>query len=300
MNRTPIALFVYNRPIHTMRTVEALQKNHGACDSILYIYSDGPRDSADEEEVSVVRSYIKGITGFAEVIIAEREQNWGLARSLTSGIDNVLDAHESIIVLEDDLVTSPYFLQFMGDALKYYEHEEQVVAVHGYTFPLGISFPETFFLRHTGCWGWGTWKRGWDLFEPDGLKLLRQLQELKLIQKFDVNGAYPFTKMLEEQVQGKIDSWAIRWHASTFLKNKLNLYPGISLVKNIGHDGSGAHCCKSTFYDVILMDTMINISSIPVCENRCVVDSLETYFRRGHSGILQYWIWKLFGKSTAE
>jgi len=296
MNRPPIALFVYNRLAHTMSTIEALQKNHGARDSILYIYADGPRGAADEEGVSAVRNYIRGVAGFADVILVEREQNMGLAHSLTIGIDTVLDAHESIIVLEDDLVTSPHFLQFMGDALKYYEYEEQVVAVHGYTFPLGISFPETFFLRHTGCWGWGTWKRGWGLFEPDGLKLLRQLKELKLTNNFDMNGAYPYTKMLEDQVNGKNDSWAVRWHASTFLKNKLTLYPRVALVRNIGHDGSGVHCCTSSFYDVSLVDSEVKVFPVPVCEDLRVASSLESFFRKGHSGFLGYWIWKLFGK----
>jgi hypothetical protein len=173
-----------------------------------------------------------------------------------------------------------------------------VVAVHGYTFPLGIPLPETFFLRHTGCWGWGTWKRGWELFEPDGLKLLRQLQDQKLTKNFDMNGAYPFTQMLLNQVNEKNDSWAIRWHASAFLNNKLNLYPGGALVSNIGHDNSGSHCCRSTYYDVDLMNLIVSVSSIPVCEDRCVANNLEAYFRRGHSGILRYWIWKLFSGQT--
>jgi len=298
MIRPPIALFVYNRLAHTVRTIEALQKNYGAFDSILYIFSDGPRDSADEEGVAAVRGYVKNVTGFADVVLVEREKNLGLARSLTSGIDTVLDDHESIIVLEDDLVTSPHFLQFMGDSLKYYEHEEQVVAVHGYTFPLGISFPETFFLRHTGCWGWGTWKRGWELFEPDGLKLLRQLQDQKLTKNFDMNGAYPYTQMLENQVNGKNESWAVRWHASTFLKNKLTLYAGVSLVKNIGHDGSGVHCCTSSFYDVSLVDRKVKVSPVSVSEDLRVASNLESFFRKGHAGFLRYWIWKVFGKSV--
>lgn len=300
MKPSPVALFVYNRIDHAIRTIEALQKNHGARDSVVYIFSDGPRNQADEQSVAAVRNYIAGVKGFAEVTIVARERNLGLSRSLISGINEVLDSSESIIVLEDDLVTSPYFLQFMGDALKFYENEDRVAAVHGYTFPLGIPLPETFFLRHTGCWGWGTWRRGWELFESDGLKLLHQLQELGLTKKFDMNGAYPFTQLLEDQVNGKNDSWAVRWHASAFLKNKLNLYPGGALVRNIGHDNSGSHCCRSTFYDVELMDTMINVSSISFCEDRSVASSLEAYLRRGHSGILQYWMWKLFGKARLD
>ena len=296
MKLAPVVFFVYNRLAHTMLTIEALQKNQGATESTLYIYSDGPKNSADAERVAEVRNYLRGVTGFADVIIIERERNLGLASSLISGIDEVFDAHESIIVLEDDLVTSPFFLQFMADSLKCYEHEEQVVAIHGYTFPMGIPLPETFFLRSTGCWGWGTWKRGWAIFEPDGRKLLNQLRNLQLTKSFDMNGAYPYSRMLEDQVNGKVDSWAVRWHASTFLTDKLNLYPGVSLVKNIGHDGSGEHSYNSPFYDVDLTDRRIEVLPIPLCEDTRVANSLETYFRRGHSGIISYWIWKLFGK----
>ena len=289
----PIALFVYNRIVHTTRTIEALQKNMGASDSTLYIFSDGPRNEADAEGVAAVRSYVKSIRGFADVILVEREQNLGLAISLISGINAVLDAHDTIIVLEDDLVTSPHFLQFMGDSLRYYEHEDQVASIQGYSFPLGIALPENYFLRYTGCWGWSTWRRGWAYFEPDGKKLLDQLNNLDLTKAFDLNGAYPNTRMLESQVSGNIDSWAVRWHASIFLNNKLNLYPGISLVKNIGHDGSGVHCGKSKFYEVDLINRRVELCSIPVRENRHIAKKLEAYQRRGHSGIISYFKWKL-------
>jgi len=295
MKRPPIALFVYNRLVHTTLTLEALQKNLGASDSILYIFSDGPRNDADVECVDAVRNYLKVITGFADVILVERERNLGLASSLIGGINEVLAVHDSIIVLEDDLVTSPFFLQFMYDSLRCYEHEEQVVAVHGYTFPMGNTLPDTFFLRYTGCWGWSTWRRAWTLFEPDGRKLLEQLRNLHVTASFDRNGTYPYTRMLEDQVKGKVDSWAIRWHAATFLKNKFTLYPGVSLVRNIGHDGSGVHCGKSKFYDVVLADRMVKVCSIPILEDIRVSSCLEAYNRRGHSGIVRYCLWKIFG-----
>jgi len=296
MKTFPVVLFVYNRLMHTVQTIEALQKNYGASDSILYIYSDGPRNQEDEQGVAAVRRYVKDVTGFADVIIVEREQNLGLAGSLISGITEVLDSNESIIVLEDDLITSPFFLQFMNDALKFYEFEEQVAAIHGYFFPLQTDFPDTFLMRFTGCWGWGTWKRGWSLFEPDGNKLLKQIIDAGLTKKFDMNGAYPYTQMLEKQVKGKVNSWAIRWYASIFLSGKLNLYPGESLVKNIGHDGSGEHSFKSDLYDVCLSNSNVKVSPIMISEDIQLVSRLESYFKNGHSGLINFWIWKLFGR----
>jgi hypothetical protein len=186
----------------------------------------------------------------------------------------------------------------MRNALKYYEQNERVVAVHGYTFPLKLTLPETFFMRHTGCWGWGTWRRGWNLFEADGKKLLDQLQNLHLTTSFDMNGAYPYTQMLKKQVNGSVDSWAIRWYASTFLSNKLNLYPGISLVKNIGHDGSGEHSYSSSFYDVDVAKRSVDISDVPICENKHATRCLEAYFRKGHHGIMRYLVWKFLGNKN--
>lgn len=115
-----------------------------------------------------------------------------------------------------------------------------------------------------------------------------------------MNGAYPYMRMLEDQVNGRIDSWAVRWHAATFLENKLTLYPGVSLVKNIGHDGSGVHCGKSKFYDVDLIDNKVEVCTIPVREDLNVAGSLEAFFRRGHSGILRYCVWKLFGRKASD
>jgi hypothetical protein len=284
MSRPPITLFVYNRLVHTILTLEALQKNLGARETILYIFSDGPRSDADAEGVAAVRNYVKGVAGFADVILVERERNLGLARSLMGGIDEALGTHESIIVLEDDLVTSPYFLQFMNDALNMYADNPLVASVQGYLPPLGIQLPHVFFLRYVGCWGWGTWRRGWDLFEPDSARLLSDLKRKGLSHEFDVGG-YPFTRMLARQVAGELDSWAIRWHAALFLADKLSLYPGESLVQNIGHDGSGIHCNQSSHFDVPLADMAISVGKENPMKNINAHKALAAYFREIHPSL---------------
>ena len=229
-NIAPIALFVYNRLLHVQNTVEALQRNKFASESDLYIFSDGPSGEVEIENVLKVREYLKTIIGFKSVAIIEREENLGLARSIISGVTEIVDKYDRIIVLEDDLITSPFFLKFMNEALEFYKDEINVISIHGYLYPVKAQLPRTFFLRGADCWGWATWKRGWNLFEPDGKKLLYELKARKLKKQFDNNGAYPYTKMLEKQVKGKNNSWAIRWHASAFLKGKLTLYPGNSLI----------------------------------------------------------------------
>jgi len=278
MNLAPIVLFTYNRLWHTKQTVEALQKNVYAEQSHLFIFSDGPKTEKDEPKVKEVRKYLKTIKGFKNIEIIERDKNWGLANNIIDGITKVVNQYGRVIVLEDDLVTSPYFLKFMNDGLNIYEEEEKVISIHGYVYPIK-GLPEIFFLRGADCWGWATWKRGWDLFEKDGKKLLDELVKRKLTKLFDFNGAYPYTKMLKDQAEGKVDSWAIRWYASAFIHEKLTLYPGISLVKHIGD--LGTHIKGNTWWlDVELSEKPILIKKIPPIEDPQIRKKFENFFFR--------------------
>jgi putative methyltransferase (TIGR04325 family) len=275
---SPIVLFTYNRPNHTRQTVEALQKNHLAQDSQLFIYSDEPKSQAAKEQVTEVREYLKTIKGFKEITIIEREENWGLANSIIDGVTQIVNEYGRVIVLEDDLVTSPYFLQFMNEALAFYQDEEQVISIHGYVYPIKNKLPETFFIRGADCWGWATWQRGWQLFESDGSKLLKELKQQHLEKEFDFNNTYDYTKMLEQQIMGKNNSWAVRWYASAFLKNKLTLYPSRSLIHNIGNDFSGTHCGATDSFATDITQKPILIKKIVVEENNNARIEFEKIF----------------------
>lgn len=278
MNLAPIVLFTYKRLWHTKQTIEALQKNIYAEQSHLFIFSDGPKTEKDEPKVKEVREYLKTIKCFKNIEIIERDKNWGLANNIIDGITKVVNQYGKVIVLEDDLVTSPYFLKFMNDGLNMYEEEEKVISVHGYVYPIK-GLPEIFFLRGADCWGWATWKRGWDLFEKDGKKLLDELEKRKLTKLFDFNGAYPYTKMLKDQVEGKVDSWAIRWYASAFIHEKLTLYPGMSLVKHIGD--LGIHIKGNSWWlDFELSEKPIFVKRIPPIEDPQVRKKFENFFFR--------------------
>ncbi len=278
----PIALFVYNRPGETKETMAALQKNTLAAQSDLIIFSDGAKDSASSKAgVDAVREFLKTVTGFQSIRIVAREKNYGLAHSIIAGVSEVIDQSGRIIVLEDDMVTSPFFLQYMNDGLNLYENEDQIVSIHGYVYPTKKPLPETFFLRGADCWGWATWKRGWNLFQADGRKLLQELKDKKLTGEFDFSGSYPYTQMLLDQIEKKNDSWAIRWYASAFLKNKFTLYPGKSLIKNIGFSGSGTHCGEENNFDQTgsVENIKIEVKKIAVTENqaarRTIIDFLK-------------------------
>ena len=264
MALAPIALFVYNRPVHTSMTVDALRKNILANQSDLVIFSDAPKAGVSENKVHEVREYIHQIDGFKSLTIIERSANFGLADSIIEGVTKLCNDFGKVIVLEEDLITSPYFLQYMNNALDFYEKEENVVAIDAYMFPINSIMPETFFLKDPGCWGWATWQRGWALFESNGSILLEQLKGKNLEKVFDYDGAYPYTKMLMDQVKRKNNSWAIRWYASIFLQDKLALHVGKSLVHNIGNDNSGTHGGKTDLYNVELNIQSIKIQKIAV------------------------------------
>ncbi len=283
MNKAPVALFVYNRPLHTQQTVEALLKNELASESDLFIFSDAPKTAETAPAVLEVREYIKTISGFKSVTIIEREENLGLAKSIIGGVTKLCDEYGQIIVLEDDIVTSPFFLRFMNDALDLYNHDEKVVSISGYMFPVVGELPETFFLRGASSWGWATWSRAWRLFEADGLLLLDELRSRKITHQFDLDGSCRYTKMLENQIAGKNYSWAIRWRASVFLVNGLTLYPGRSLVRNIGHDGSGMHCRDSIKFEVEIATIQTNLLRIPQEECSEVLAALILYYRAQRS-----------------
>jgi hypothetical protein len=194
----------------------------------------------------------------------------------------MLAQHESVIVLEDDLVTSPGFLRYMNDGLQRFAMDERVISIHGYTYPTELEEP--FFVLGADCWGWATWRRGWALYEPDGEKLLSRIQSERLAAKFDFNCSYPYTRMLEEQIAGKNDSWAVRWYAYAFLAGRLTLYPGRTLVKNIGTDGTGTHGGKTKLFEDELSPTAPELSCVEVAESEVARAAFESFFRRKEPG----------------
>jgi hypothetical protein len=256
-NLAPIVLFIYKRPWHSRQTLEALKKNVFASESNLFVFADGPKTIADEPKVREVRDHIRTIGGFKSVSIVEREQNLGLAESITTGVTEVLNHYGSVIVVEDDLICSPYFLSYMNEALRKYEEMEKVMHISAYMYPIDATgLKETIFFRSTSCWGWGTWARAWKHLEYDIHKLIPRFNK-ESRHKFNMDGTFNFWHQMELNRDGKINSWAIRWYASVFLNNGLCLHPSRSLVNNIGFDGTGVHCGIDATYDVPLISHQI-------------------------------------------
>lgn len=276
-NLTPIVLFVYNRPWHTQQTVEALQKNELARESELFIYSDAPKNNNATTKVNEVRDYIKTIDGFKKITIIERDKNWGLANSVIDGVTKIVNEYGKIIVLEDDLVTSPYFLKFMNESLKKYKSQSNVYSITGYSFTDEIkNMDSTYFLSITSSWSWATWADKWSQFERNHEKLKQFIKNNSKHKKFNFDNSYDFISMAKDNLISKNDSWAIHWYCCVFQKNGLTLYPNKTMVRNIGFDGSGVHCGNSqndTLHVNSYMPTLTE-NIIEKQENRKVVSDI--------------------------
>jgi hypothetical protein len=299
MSPAPIALFAYNRPAHLGRTLEALRKNDLASHTDLHIFSDGPKADKDAPLVDAVRASLRDVSGFKSVTVVQRAANVGLANSIIQGVTEVCNRSGRVIVLEDDMVTSPWFLRYMNDGLETYESDQEVISIHGYIYPVPTALPETFFLRGADCWGWATWMRGWKLFNADGATLLAQLEQRALTDAFDFDGAYGYTEMLRGQIAGRNNSWAIRWHASAFLSDKLTLYPGRSLVQNIGLDASGTHCGSSEEFKTRLASEPVTIRRQRLTENLTARREIANHFRGGPPPARRSWWSQLFKRTRA-
>ena len=284
MNCAPVLLFTYNRLSHTQRCVEALLKNHLSSESELFIYSDAAKDIAQQESVKEVRNFIHTIQGFKAITIIERDKNWGLAKNIIDGVTTQVNRYGKVIVLEDDLVVAPFFLQFMNEALETYKDEPKIGHIQACDFTQDPSLPDTFLIKFTGSWGWATWDRAWKHFNPNGKELLQELEQRKLTRTFDFNGKYGFTRMLRRQIKGKNNSWAIRWNASLFLKDILSLNVGRSLVQNEGFDGSGTNCGGGGLYASHLHLAPLPVEKIsPVQENLIARQAFVRYYGRTNS-----------------
>lgn len=282
MTPAPILLFTYNRPAHTRQTLDALRRNPLSKESVLFVFSDGYKNDKDQRQVEEVRRILHTVDGFKDIVIEENPKNKGLANNIIEGVTRIVNEYGKAIVLEDDLVTSPFFLSFMNNVLSRFEREEKVGHVHGYCYP-HLGLPDLFLIKWTGSWGWGTWQRSWKHFNPDGEYLLHALESRKLTKTFDFNGSYPYTRMLRRQVKGENNSWAIRWNASLFLADILSANAGKSLVQNIGFDGTGTHSGNKNIYAADFYHGELSVAVPEIEENANARRAFEQYYRKTNS-----------------
>lgn len=275
----PIVLFVYNRLWHTRQTVEALQKNETACDSQLFIFSDGAKDEDSLREVENVRAYLKTIKGFNKITIIERDINWGLADNIIDGVSAIITKYGKVIVLEDDIVTSPQFLNFMNNALIFYENEKRVWHISGWNYPIETAHLEdTFLWRAIQCWGWATWQDRWKHFEKNPQHLIENFTQ-EDIYAFDLEGINFFWQQVIKNAKNQINTWAVFWYATFFRHKGLCLSPSQTYVYNIGFDGSGIHCDTNDIYTGVLNTKQTVTYTHQIEENEIALNRIKLFYR---------------------
>ncbi len=281
MNKySPVLLFVFARPDHTKRTIDALAANTIAKYCDLIVYADAARNAGEAKRVDMVRSLVKSVVGFRSITIIERESNYGLAKNIIEGVTDVCQRFGRAIVLEDDLITSPYFLSFMNTALDRYESDKRVWHVSGWNYPIipdGLG--DAFFLRVMNCWGWATWDDRWQCYEKNTDKLIAEFDR-GMIKDFDLNNSGVFWNQVLQNKQNKISTWAIYWYATLFKRGGLCINPSVTFVQNIGHDGSGTHgsTAGGSYTSPMCMKSDVSLPS-DIVENKVGIDRIKKYYK---------------------
>ena len=239
----PICLFTFNRLNETQQTVKALQENYLATESELFIFSDGPKNQQTEANVTAVRDYIKSISGFKLIQIIESKENKGLADSIISGVTFIFEKYEKVIVLEDDLIASPNFLNFMNQALDFYQPDINIQSISGFSLSLKNKINEVYFQTRPGSWGWATWKNRWklEIFNKEKIKA-ELISDPDTLNKFRIKCGADMSEMLLDSIHNRNDSWYVRWAFHHFLNNHYSVFPAYSYIQNIGFGNEGIHC----------------------------------------------------------
>ncbi|MCX7953794.1 MAG: glycosyltransferase [Bacteroidales bacterium] len=285
MKLAPVVLFTYNRLDYLKQTIEHLKENVYANESSLYIFSDGPKDEKDELKVKEVRKYLKSICYFKELHIIERQYNIGLAENVIDGVTTIVNLFDKVIVLEDDLITSRYFLKFMNEALDFYADIPKVMCISGYNCPIEIEgLPELFFVQDGQTWGWATWKRAWSLYERNPEKLIKTFTK-SMIKRFDFNNSGQYWYQVVKNYEGTLKSWGIFWSATIFLNDGLTLFPRESFVNHIGKKGTNFG--NVNFYDVKISEKQSWTFPTQIEENCIARKRIEKFL---HSVKSPWWI----------
>ncbi len=264
----PIAIFTYNRPDHTLITLECFSKIKLANESVLYVFCDGPKDDARDsvrQKINDVKEVVKSKKWAKEVIVIESEFNKGLAQNVTKGISSVLKKHDKVIALEDDLLIGDNFLVYMNEALNKYEKNARVKQVSGFLFPFEIK-PQnsSIFLPLTNTIGWGTWKRAWEEISLDATGWEKLSTDKKLRRAFNLNNSYDYSKMLESQMNNNnFGSWAIKYWWSVFKTDGVVLYPDYPMIQHNDFDNSGQHGSIDDHYVKEGWDVTYEITHFP-------------------------------------
>ena len=279
-NLAPIIVFCYNRPEHLEQTLEALSRNELADLSTLYIYCDGPKEGASEEQrqkINEVRQVARKRQWCKEVHVVEREENIGLMNNIVGAVTEIVNQYGRVITMEDDIITSKGYLRFMNEALELYKDDEQVMHISGYMWPHKHRLPDTFFYEvpYPGG-GWATWQRAWKHYTDDTKSLYDYW--CTRWDEFNKFGGDYLQLQLEKNYRGTMKTWFIKWHAVMLMRGALTLFPGQSLTNNIGFDDQATNCYTTDKFDVVPVD-YVPVTRQAIKENKRAAREIYAFYQ---------------------
>ena len=274
---SPLAIFAYNRPEYLKKCLNSLKLNKLSHKTTTYFFIDYPKLKKDFNNYNKVIQIVRKTNIFKKKIIIQRKYNFGLKRNILKGIDYVLKKNQTVIVLEDDLHLSKYFLDYMNKYLNYFKSSKKIASIHGYCYPINKKNLKNFFLlRGADCWGWATWRRAWRHYNDDNSLLAKKIKNMGEINEFNFNNSFNYYDML---VNGSSSTWAINWYASAFIKNMLTLYPKKPYVKNMGNSGFGTHSNKIDKRFDVSLNKNFKFEKLDVVEDINARKKFEQFFK---------------------
>ena len=250
-----VLILLYNRPEHTKKLLNSIEKSKNSKQFKYYFFCDGPKNNFDYINIIEIKKILKEFSNNFTSKIFFRKKNIGLLKNVIQSINSIFKIYEEVIILEDDLVINKNFFIFMSNSLKKYKNSNKVLQISGYSYPIN-SKKFHYFLPLTSCWGWGITKKNWRdfiKFFNDYNSIMTHFLTIKssnvLKRSFNYNNSYNYFSMLDSFLKKKISSWGIIFYLYLFVNNKLSFFPFKSLVNNNGFDGSGRHKSKSDFFN---------------------------------------------------
>ena len=274
---SPLVIFAFNRPKYLEKCLKSLKLNKLSRQTITYFFIDYPKLEKDFKNYNKVLKIVRETNIFKKKFIIQRKYNYGLKKNILNGINYVLKKNETIIVLEDDLYLSKYFLDYMNKYLNFFKNSKNIASIHGYCYPIDKKNLNNFFLlRGADCWGWATWRRAWKFYNDDNLMLAQKIKNKNEIDTFNFNNSFNYHEMLFNRPQ---NTWAINWYASAFIRNMFTLYPKNSYVRNMGNSGLGTHSNKIDKRFDISLSKSFKFEKLVIAEDLNARKKFEEFFK---------------------
>ena len=246
--KTPVLFIFYRRPETACRVFKMIRN---ARPESLYLAADGPREHLNHESIlcKQTRNVIESMIDWpCQVHRLYREENLGCKRAVTEAIQWFFSSVPEGIILEDDTLPSASFFRFTEEMLNRYRTDHRVMHVSGNNYQAGrIRGDGAYYAsQFAHSWGWATWARAWQSYNPDLSVFEETWEELADSLGFSKKRSNWWFQSLAATRDGRIGTWDFQWHYTIMKLRGICLLPQVNLVRNIGVGKGATHFFTST------------------------------------------------------